>query len=130
MMPTCERTGKNRVLIVDDQPGMVETLADILKDRGCMVTMASDGYQAVKQVDQHPVDLVLMDFVMPGLNGLDTYRAIKHLRPQTPVVLMTGYKMDQLVKQATHEGILAVLQKPVDPATIVGIVLAVLRLTS
>ena len=130
MMTTSERISKNRVLIVDDQPGMVETLADILKDRGCMVTLASDGYQAVKQVDQHPVDLVLMDVVMPGMNGLDTYRAIKHLRPQTPVVMMTGYKLDHLVKQAIHEGTLAVLQKPVDPATIVGIVLTVLRLTT
>jgi DNA-binding NarL/FixJ family response regulator len=44
--------------------------------------------------------------------------------------MMTGHKMDHLVKQAIHEGILAVLQKPVDPATIIAIVLAVLRLTT
>lgn len=130
MMTTVESTVKNRVLIVDDQPGMVETLSDILKDRGCTVTLASDGYQALKQVGQHPVDLVLMDVVMPGMNGLDTYRAIKHLRPQTPVVMMTGHKMDHLVKEALQEGILAVLQKPVDPAAIVGIVLTVLRMTN
>lgn len=129
-MNTLERRSKNRILIVDDQPGMVETLSDILKDRGCTVTLASDGYQALKQVGQQSVDLVLMDVVMPGMSGLDTYRAIKHLRPQTPVVMMTGYKIDHLVKQAAQEGILAVLQKPVDPATVVGIVLAVLRLAN
>jgi DNA-binding NtrC family response regulator len=129
-MTRTQSINKNRVLIVDDQPGMVETLADILKDRGCSVTLASDGYQAVKQVGEQSVDLVLMDVVMPGMNGLDTYRAIKYLRPQTPVVMMTGYKVDHLVKQAIHEGTLAVLQKPVDPATIVAIVLAVLRLAT
>jgi two-component system nitrogen regulation response regulator NtrX len=129
-MSTVERHSKNRILIVDDQPGMVETLSDILKDRGCTVTLASNGYQALRQVGQQSVDLVLMDVVMPGMSGLDTYRAIKHLRPQTPVVMMTGHKIDHLVKQAAQEGILAVLQKPVDPATVVGIVLAVLRLAN
>jgi len=118
---------KNKVLIVDDQPGMTETLADILEDKGCEVAMATNGFQALQHVAMHSVDMVLMDVIMPGMNGVDTFRALKRVSPQTPVVIMTGYQVHHLVQDAMEEGSVAVLQKPVDPSLLVGIVLTTLQ---
>ena len=114
---------KNKVLIVDDQPGMTETLADILQDKGCEVAMAANGIQALQHVATHTVDMVLMDVIMPGMNGVETFRALKRVSPHTPVVMMTGYQVAHLVRDAMEEGSVAVLQKPVDPGLLVGIVL-------
>jgi DNA-binding NtrC family response regulator len=118
---------KNKVLIVDDQPGMTETLADILADAGCDVALATNGVQALEHVTEHTVDMVLMDVIMPGMNGVETLRALKQLSPHTPVVMMTGYQVTHLINEAMHEGSLAVLQKPVDPGLLVGIVLNTLQ---
>ena len=120
-------TTKNRVLIVDDQPGMTETLADILEDHGCEVTLATNGRQALRQVAEQPVDMVLMDVMMRGMNGLETFRTLKEVSPKTPVVMMTGYKVDYLIREAIREGTLAVLKKPVDPTILIGVVLTALR---
>ena len=118
---------KNKVLIVDDQPGMTETLADILEDEGCEVAMATNGVQALQHIATHSVDMVLMDVIMPGMNGIETFRAIKRVSPHTRVVMMTGYKVTHLVQDAMEEGSVAVLQKPVDPGLLVGIVLNTLQ---
>ena len=119
---------RNRVLIVDDQPGMAETLADILEDEGCEVILATNGAQALQQAAKHRIDMVLMDVIMPGMSGVDALRALRQVNPQTPVVMMTGYKVEHLMKEAMREGSLAVLQKPVDPGVLVGIVLNTLEL--
>ena len=118
---------KNKVLIVDDQPGMTETLADILEDRGCEVFLATNGMQALQHVTERRVDMVLMDVIMPGMNGVETFRAMKQVRPHTPVVMMTGYKVEHLINDAMREGSLAVLQKPIDPDMLVGLVLDTLQ---
>jgi DNA-binding NtrC family response regulator len=118
---------KNKVLIVDDQPGMTETLADILGDQGCDVAMAANGRQALEHVATHSVDMVLMDVIMPGMNGVETFRALKRVSPYLPVVMMTGYQVPHLVQDAMQEGSVAVLQKPVDPGILVGIVLNTLQ---
>jgi DNA-binding NtrC family response regulator len=118
---------KTKVLIVDDQPGMTETLADILGDQGCDVARATNGRQALEHVATHSVDMVLMDIIMPGMNGVETFRALKRVSPYMPVLMMTGYQVPHLVQDAMHEGSVAVLQKPVDPGVLVGIVLNTLR---
>jgi DNA-binding NtrC family response regulator len=126
---TTEASAKKRILIVDDEPHMVETLADILEDQGCAVSLASNGRRALRHVEEQPVDLVLMDVVMPEMNGLETFRAMKRLSPDTAVVMMTGHKVDHLVQEAVNEGSM-VLQKPIDPATLVGLILTALRLAN
>lgn len=118
---------KNKVLIVDDQPGMTETLADILEDEGCEVATVTNGVQALQYVAAHSVDMVLMDVIMPGMNGVELFRALKRVSPHTPVVMMTGYKVTHLVQDAMEEGSVAVLQKPVDPGLLVEIVLNTLQ---
>ncbi len=103
-----------KVLIADDDLGMIETLSDILEAKGYGVTIASDGRQAIQMAQEQPFDCILLDMKMPGLNGVEVFRKIRALAPQTVVVMMTAYSFPQLIEEAKREGALAVLPKPLD----------------
>ena len=105
---------KIRVLVVDDDPSMVETLRDILEASGFWVDAAYSGPEAIKRVQQAPPACVLMDIRMPGLNGVSTFREIKRKAPNCNVIFMTAYAASELVDQAHQEGAVEVLPKPLD----------------
>ncbi len=91
---------KPKVLVVDDQKSMRMTLAAIIEDHGYDVTEVEDGYRAIEALEQVPFDLVFMDIKMPGINGVQTFREIKKINPKSVVVMMTGYAVEDLVKEA------------------------------
>jgi len=102
------------VLVVDDDPGTVETLTDILAAKTYRVTSANSGDAAVEMVRRNGFGAVLMDIVMPGINGVEALKALKPIFPAAKVILMTAYSRHQLVEEAKREGALAVLAKPLD----------------
>ncbi len=65
---------KRTILIVDDKQEMAETLTDILEDYGYTVVIALDGYQALKCIKESPIDIALIDIIMPGINGVETFK--------------------------------------------------------
>ncbi len=103
---------ETNVLVVDDDRGIRFTLEGIIDDEGYMVWGAEDGYQAIELVKEITFQWVFMDIRMPGLNGVETYLEIKKISPESRVVMMTGFSVDELVKQALEEGVYAVLYKP------------------
>ena len=103
---------ETRVLIVDDDNGIRFTLEGIIEDEGYAVRGAKDGYQAIELVKETDFHWVFMDIRMPGLNGLETYLEIKKISPDAKVVMMTGFSVEALVKEALEEGVYAVLYKP------------------
>ena len=103
-----------RVLIVDDDIGMRETLSDILTDLGHHVEIADDGYKAIEKINAKSFDVVLMDIKMPGINGVETYKKIKSIRPEAVVMMMTAYSVEDLITEALEEGAYGVMHKPVD----------------
>jgi len=105
---------KLRVLIVDDDPRMAKTLKDILTVKDYEADVARSGPEALEKMAEARFDCLLSDIKMPGINGVALFRAIKESRPDLPVVLMTAYAHDELVKDGLEEGILAVLAKPLD----------------
>jgi two-component system response regulator HydG len=105
-------TEKAQVLIVDDQPGMVRTTALVLERKGYVVDGAEDGQTAIERVQQTPFSVVLMDIKMPIMNGVETYKRIKAIRPGTAVIMMTAYAVEDLVAEALQEGAYAVIHKP------------------
>ena len=105
---------KLRILIVDDDRRMVKTLLDIFKVKGYEAEAAHSGVEALDKVDKGRFDCVLTDIKMPQMNGVDLYRAIKAMQPELPVVLMTAYTTDKLVKEGLEEGAVASLTKPLD----------------
>ncbi|GEO43339.1 hypothetical protein SAE02_74870 [Skermanella aerolata] len=105
-----------RVFVVDDDRDHAESVADLLTLRGYDVELAFSGEEAVARFQQTEFDLILLDVKLPGMNGLETFVACQALRPDVRVVMMTGYSVEQLVRQAVDEGVLAVLHKPFDAA--------------
>lgn len=110
------------VLLVDDDPHMVRTLELILKLRGYEVLVAHSGEEALALAKSRAINCVVSDIRMPGMDGVELYRAIKARRTNTPVVLMTAYSADALVDQGLEEGAAAVLTKPVDIDELLGLI--------
>ncbi len=103
---------ETNVLVVDDDRGIRFTLEGIIDDEGYMVKGAEDGYQAIELVKETNFQWVFMDIRMPGINGVETFLEIKKISPESRVVMMTGFSVEELVKQALDEGVFAVLYKP------------------
>ena len=72
---------KYRILLVDDDTDMTETLSDILQEMNFHVEIANNGFEAIERIKTSAFDLVLMDMKMPGINGAETFREIKKIRP-------------------------------------------------
>ena len=105
---------KLRILVVDDDHMMARTLVDILKVKGHEAEAVHSGSEALEMVTASLFNCVLTDIKMPGVNGVDLYRAIKTRQPDLPVVLMTAYSIDRLVEEGLEEGAIAALTKPLD----------------
>jgi two-component system response regulator AtoC len=103
-----------RVLVVDDDPAMVTTLCDLLAISGWETLRGRDGQEATERAAAEGVDLVLMDVVMPRMNGVEALRAIKSQRPSTRVILMTAYAAEDLLLEAERAGVDKILRKPVE----------------
>jgi two-component system, NtrC family, response regulator HydG len=102
-----------RLLAVDDNRSLVESLGDIFEARGYSVDIAYDGEQAVERVRTGSYDCILMDIRMPRMSGVDAFKEIKVLSPNTPVILMTAYSVQDLIDEALADGVFAVIHKPV-----------------
>lgn len=102
------------VLVVDDDEGAVETLTDILTAKQYRVEIARSGEDAISLARTTPFDAILMDIVMPGVNGVEALRSIKAVDPATNVIMMTAYTRHELVEQARKAKAVAVLPKPLD----------------
>jgi CheY-like chemotaxis protein len=116
-------------MVVDDDLGMRLTLEGLIEDEGFYVRSVSDGFQAIRLAEETTFDLIFMDIKMPGINGVDAYREIKKASPSSVVVMMTGFSLGELIKEALEEGVYAVLYKPFDVAQILDIVQGVLKTT-
>jgi len=103
-----------KILIVDDDLGMGETLFDILSEVGFKITVVNDGYKAVDMISNNDFDLVLMDIKMPGINGVEVLNKIKDIKPSMKVFMMTAYTTDDLVKKSLKNGAFGVISKPLN----------------
>lgn len=105
---------KANILIVDDDIEMTETLSDILMALGHHVEIANEGFKAIQKVKAQSFDVILMDINMPGINGVETFKEIKHIQPKAAVMMMTANSVEDLVAEALKEGVYGVWYKPVE----------------
>lgn len=102
------------VLVVDDEKEIRELLADILRQRGYETSVAGDGGSALKQVKKLWPDLVVLDFRLPDMDGIEVLSKIKTLHPSAQVVILTGHGDIELAVRAMRSGAHDFLSKPID----------------
>lgn len=116
---TCTATRAPRILVVDDEEQTVLSLGVVLASAGYSVSEASSGGEALaeiaRQADEDPVDLILLDLQMPGMDGLAVLDRLAALGLAIPVVVMTGYGDRQTLAQLDRRGCLQPLLKPFRP---------------
>jgi DNA-binding NtrC family response regulator len=106
-----------RVLVVDDEAPFVNALSRRLDKRGFTVMTASDGLEALERLQRdRDVDVVLLDIKMPGMNGIETLKAIKKDYPYVEVILLTGHASTESGLEGMRWGALDYLMKPCDLA--------------
>jgi two-component system response regulator HydG len=111
---------ETQILIVDDDRRMARTLVDILRIKGYAAEAAHSAPEALEKVQARAFDCVLSDFKMPGMDGLELHQALRALRPDVPVVLMTAYATDELISTGRDQGVIATLSKPLDLNALLG----------
>lgn len=100
------------ILLVDDQPDVVSSIGRVLKFNGYHVRAATSAEAAVKLAAERMPGLLLTDIVMPERSGIELARELRQMRPELPIVFMTGYADVQ--QEAAAVGPAAVMVKPVD----------------
>lgn len=113
---------KTRVLVVDDEKIIRDFFNWLLSLQGIEVVLAENGYRAVELSRADKFDLFFIDCRLPGINGLETFRQIRQINPSAAAVMMTGYAVEDILKQAQNEGAYGFIRKPFDIEEIKGLV--------
>jgi len=103
-----------RVLLVDDEKDFVEMLSMRLEEAGEKVLPAYDGQACLDQLSRNPVDVVILDIKMPGMDGIQVLRKIKIMYPLVEVILLTGHGTTETAVEGMKLGAYDYLLKPAD----------------
>lgn len=105
--------GNENILLVDDEDAVLEVNREILKTLGYQVIAAGSGSEAIELFrDGKGIDLVLLDMIMPGMSGADTFDVLKSINPSIKVILLTGYSLDGQAARILENGCRGFIQKP------------------
>jgi CheY-like chemotaxis protein len=105
---------KARILIVDDQQEIRELLQEFLEIKGFITMAAASGVEALTQMRAQTPDLVLLDVLMPSMDGLETQRCLRTVDPDIKVVMLTGLNDAGVAERAIHDGAREYLLKPLN----------------
>jgi two-component system cell cycle sensor histidine kinase/response regulator CckA len=108
--------GTGHVLIIDDEKAVAEAAQATLEFLGYTTTIRLSGLEAVAycQNSKHHVDLVLLDMVMPDMSGSECFAELRRIRPESKILLCTGYDRNHAVQELMNQGVVDFIQKPYD----------------
>lgn len=122
---------KHRILVVDDEDDVRRLAGIFLRDAGFEVLEAVNGVQALEVIAKHPVDLVVLDLVMPEKEGAETVQALRRLRSDLPVLAISGVVgADFYLHAAKMLGATATLRKPFTRDQLIGAIEPLLGISS
>jgi two-component system nitrogen regulation response regulator NtrX len=119
-----------KILIIDDEPGIRTVLSDILEDERYGVYTAGDGFEGLAILREHSVDLVILDVWLPNMGGIDVLKEIKKDYPEIEVILISGHANIDLAVKAVKLGAFDFLEKPLSLDKIITIVKNALKIES
>ena len=111
---------KSNILVVDDEPVARQSLSEILRLEGYAVNSAPNGQAAVEYVRTHPVEIMVVDLRMPGMDGLEVVQVVNQISPETEVILLTAFGSTESAVQALRLRIHDYLLKPAPPSQVVA----------
>ncbi len=116
------RAVRSRILVVDDEPDTCNLMTKFLTALGYEADAAQDGRTALRLVDCCQYGMAILDYEMPGMNGVDLYRRIRRARPDLGAVFLTGHTTIDVVFPAVEAGVLRIFSKPVDFKELIPII--------
>ncbi len=103
-----------RILVVDDDPGVREYLEAVISRWGYSVSAVAAAEPAFHQLDEMPPDLIVLDLLMPGMNGIEALHRFKQRLPDVPVVMVSGHGSAREIAECMRRGASDFLRKPFD----------------
>jgi two-component system cell cycle sensor histidine kinase/response regulator CckA len=106
--------GTETILLVDDEDSVLDVYREILIALGYNIFIAHNGKEALQiyKINKDNINLVILDMIMPGLSGAETYEGLKLINPEVKVILSTGYSISEQAKKIMNSGCHALIQKP------------------
>ena len=118
---------KTRILVVDDEEIVRLSHLRVLSGPHCEVETVFNGDEALREMERHPFDVVLLDLRMPGMDGMSVLRTIKDKWPDSEVVVITGYPTIETAKEAIRLGAYDYVAKPADPDDVIRVASGAMR---
>ena len=106
------------ILVVDDELSNRRIVEQVLSRAGYSVETADDGAEALKRLDAFRPDLIVLDFMMPEISGMDVLRELRKREDDTPVIMITAYGDAETKRRALENGAAGLLTKPIDFAAL------------
>jgi two-component system, NtrC family, response regulator HydG len=113
---------ESSILVVDDNKDFADVFCDILRSNNYNAESCYGGEQAVKLVGDVPYDIMFVDIRMPDMDGIETLIQVKKIRPDTRVIMMTGYSVDEMVHRAIEENASDIIYKPFEIEKVLGLI--------
>lgn len=123
-LPVRPTAAASEILVVDDDTAIRDFLRSFLEGEGFQVSDAASGAQALERLHQHQPDLVILDLVMPDMDGEETLREIRRYWPDLPVIISSGYARDELLTRLAAYAPFAVVEKPYRPEMLLNTIRA------
>jgi CheY-like chemotaxis protein len=108
--PPPAAAARRSILVVDDDPDVRGFIVEALEEQGYVVREAADGREGIAEVEREAPDLIVLDFIMPGMSGADVARRARERRPDQPILFVSGYSETEAVKSIAPDAPL--LAKP------------------
>ncbi len=102
---------KMKVLFVDDEPDFINVMRMRVRSWGYEFLSAPDGQKALETLKSGSPDVIVLDYLMPIMNGVETLKAIRKINPKVPVIMMTAYPDEKIIEGATSLGVHAFIPK-------------------
>jgi CheY-like chemotaxis protein len=111
-----KRMKKNNILLVDDDVNYLYLLSEILERKSIKTTKASKGIEAIGLLKKVNFDIIITDFNMPDMNGIELAATVKELHPHIPIIMVSAGMSPDVVEMAANAGISQILPKPINVA--------------